>query len=210
MKSSGRESSPIENAYRTRREAVLVRLAALLEQHLKECLRGEGRVDRISSRAKDVDRFLKKAATVIDGHAKYSDPLEQIQDQVGARIVVFYKCDVDRIDAVIKKYFVAIEYRRVVPDSESQFGYFGHHLILKVPGDIVDEKMPAEQVPEFFELQIKTLFQHAWSEADHDLAYKPGETALTSEQKRLVAFTAAQAWGADHMFDQLYQERVRQ
>jgi putative GTP pyrophosphokinase len=62
-------------------------------------------------------------------------------------------------------------------------------------------------IPGFFELQIKTLFQHAWSEADHDLGYKPGDQPLTSEQKRLIAFTSAQAWGADHIFDQLFRER---
>ena len=30
-----------------------------------------------------------------------------------------------------------------------------------------------ERTPRFFELQVKTLFQHAWSEASHDIAYKP-------------------------------------
>jgi ppGpp synthetase/RelA/SpoT-type nucleotidyltranferase len=62
-----------------------------------------------------------------------------------------------------------------------------------------------EECPTFFELQIKTLFQHAWGEADHDLIYKPSG-ALTSDQRRRVAFTAAQAWGADRIFEELAQE----
>ena len=62
-------------------------------------------------------------------------------------------------------------------------------------------------LPGFFELQIKTLFQHAWAEADHDLGYKPGTVPLTSAQRRKIAFTSAQAWGADHMFDELFRER---
>lgn len=50
-------------------------------------------------------------------------------------------------------------------------------------------------------------FQHAWSEANHDLAYKPtGE--LTDDQQRLFAFTAAQAWGADRIFPELRAELV--
>lgn len=57
----------------------------------------------------------------------------------------------------------------------------------------------------FFELQIKTLFQHAWSESEHDLGYKP-TTTLSSDQKRRLAFTAAQAWGADQIFDELFKQ----
>ncbi|MGY3616203.1 GTP pyrophosphokinase [Bradyrhizobium sp. USDA 10063] len=154
-----------------------------------------------------MDRFLKKAASQIGERPKYDEPLDQIQDQVGARIIVFYKSDVDRIDALVKRYFTAIEYRKIVPDLESEFGYFGHHLVLVLPSDVIDGDMDKDLIPNFFELQIKTLFQHAWSEADHDLAYKPGDTPLTGEQKRLVAFTSAQAWGADHMFERLFQER---
>jgi ppGpp synthetase/RelA/SpoT-type nucleotidyltranferase len=206
MKSSSQPPDSLEADYR-RRHAVLVRLARNVSKHIQDLLQDQPRIDRISARAKDVDRFLKKATSQIEGRPKYSEPLNQIQDQIGARIVVFYKSDVDRIDAFVKRYFTAIEYRRVVPDSESEFGYFGHHLVLVLPSDTVEEDMDKALIPDFFELQIKTLFQHAWSEADHDLAYKPGDKPLTGEQKRLVAFTSAQAWGADHMFERLFQER---
>jgi ppGpp synthetase/RelA/SpoT-type nucleotidyltranferase len=170
-------------------------------------MKGQPRIDRITARAKNVDRFLKKAAVRVDGNLKYTEPLSQIQDQIGARIVVFYKSDVEQIDAHAKRYFRAIEYQKVVPDSESEFGYFGHHLVLVMPTDVIENDMDQDLIPNYFELQIKTLFQHAWSEADHDLGYKPGETPLTSEQKRLIAFTSAQAWGADLIFDQLFRER---
>ena len=58
--------------------------------------------------------------------------------------------------------------------------------------DFVDRK----HVPDFFELQIKTLFQHAWSEADHDLGYKPGSTPLTSDEKRKLAYTSSPGMGS--------------
>jgi putative GTP pyrophosphokinase len=206
MKSSNQNPDLLEIDYR-RRHPVLVRLAHMIDEHVRGLLQDQPRIDRISARAKDVDRFLKKATSEIEGQPKYSEPLNQIQDQIGVRIIVFYKSDVDRIDALVKRYFAAIEYRRVVPDSESEFGYFGQHLVLVLPSDIIEEHIDKALIPDFFELQIKTLFQHAWSEADHDLAYKPGDTPLTGEQKRLVAFTSAQAWGADHMFDRLFRER---
>jgi ppGpp synthetase/RelA/SpoT-type nucleotidyltranferase len=87
------------------------------------------------------------------------------------------------------------------PESDSEFGYVGEHFILKTPDDVIDEGAE-DFVPEFFELQLKTLFQHAWSEAHHDLGYK-SPRALSSLEKGKIAFTAAQAWGADRIFDEL-------
>lgn len=210
MKNSNQQPDPLESAYKQRYGNVLVPLAIKLSKHIQECIGAQPRIDRISARAKDVTSFIKKAHTQIDGEPKYTEPLSQIQDQIGARIVTFYKSDVNRIDALVKRYFTPIEYQMVVPDSESEFGYFGQHLILVLPSDVIDDRMDESLIPDFFELQIKTLFQHAWSEANHDLAYKPDETPLTSEQKRLVAFTSAQAWGADHIFSRLQQERSSQ
>jgi ppGpp synthetase/RelA/SpoT-type nucleotidyltranferase len=77
------------------------------------------------------------------------------------------------------------------------------HYILLMPTELIDSDVPNPIVPEFFELQIKTVFQHAWSEANHDLGYKPGSKPLASDEKRKLAFTAAQAWGADQIFDGL-------
>src|SRR6516162_6313973 len=207
MRCLSEPTESLEIKYKLRYQMVLVRLADALASHIGDCMKGQPRIDRISARAKDVDRFLKKASTLVEDRLKYTEPLSQIQDQIAARIVVFYESDVEQIDARVKRYFRAIEYQKIVPDSESEFGYFGHHLVLVLPTDIIESDMDQSLIPEFFELKIKTLFQHAWSEADHDLGYKPGEKLLTAEQKRLVAFTSAQAWGADHIFDQLFHER---
>ena len=199
---------PLAAQYSARYDKVLVRLAESLRKLIEEYLRDQPRIDRITARAKRVDQFIQKAATLDAGLPKYSDPLTQIQDQIGTRVVVFYKQDVARIDQIVKTYFTAIEFRDVVPDSESEFGYFGHHSILVLPSDVVEQQMDPAMVPGFFEMQIKTLFQHAWSEADHDLRYKPGDTPLTGDQKRKIAFTSAQAWGADLIFDELFAERT--
>lgn len=196
----------LEVAYRER-HPILERLANNLSAYVRELMDSQPHVDRISARAKDIDRFLEKAAAETSGVLKYNDPLAQIQDQIGIRIVAFYKSDVERISAHIERYFSAIEFRTVVPDSESKFGYFGRHLIFVLPSDVIESDMDVSLIPNFFELQIKTLFEHAWSEANHDLGYKSGEKPLTGEQERLVAFTSAQAWGADHIFERLFQER---
>ena len=207
MKNSNPPRESLETEYRLRYNSALKPLASALTAHLVDCFKGEPRIDRIIARPKAIDSFLKKADTKIDGISKYSEPLWQIQDQLGARVITFYNSDVERLDAVVCKYFRSIEFKHHVPESESEFGYVSRHYVLVIPSDIIDAQIDIKLVPEFFELQIKTLFQHAWSESEHDLGYKPGLRPLSSSEKRRLAFTAAQAWGADHIFDELFRER---
>jgi putative GTP pyrophosphokinase len=208
MKSSRPKPDKLEASYRQRHETVLKPLAAALATFITDCFKGQSRIDRISARAKDVPSFLNKARKVEGRRRKYSEPLHQIQDQVGARIITFYRSDVNRLDKVVGKYFRAIESKDHVPDSEWEFGYFGRHHILVIPSDVIDDDWDKAMVPKFFELQIKTLFQHAWSEAEHDVGYKEGTKPLNLDQKRHLAFTSAQAWGADRIFDELFLELV--
>jgi ppGpp synthetase/RelA/SpoT-type nucleotidyltranferase len=197
----------LEATYRRRFDEVLGRLSGAIEAQLHDYLLGEDHIDRITARAKSIDRFMGKAAKMENGKPKYTEPLAQIQDQVGARIITFYLSDVRRISEVVRRYYRPVESRTVVPDSEWEFSYFGEHFVLLVPSDLIEPETDRTLVPDFFELQIKTLFQHAWSEAEHDLGYKPGAIPLTADQNRRLAFTAAQAWGADRIFDELGHER---
>ena len=206
MKCSDQSLKSLEALYTVRYDQVLVPLAARLRDHIIGLLEDQPRIDRITVRAKSPSRFLTKAATTGESGLKYPEPLAQIQDQLGARIVVFYRDDVQRVETIVKRYFTAIENRNLVPEADSEFGYFGHHLVVGLPTDVVDENTDSSLLPGFFELQIKTLFQHAWAEADHDLGYKPGSVTLTSDQRRKIAFTSAQAWGADLIFDELFRE----
>lgn len=184
----------------------LQRIAERLGKFLNELLIEQAHIDRISTRAKDPERFEMKANAVnTAGEPKYSSPLSQIQDQIGARVIVFYKEDIRRIGETLERYFQHVERKDLVPDSEWEFGYFGRHWVFVLPQDVVPEDISTEDIPDFVELQVKTLFQHAWSEANHDLGYKaPGD--LTTDQKRRFAYTSAQAWGADRVFDELRSE----
>jgi putative GTP pyrophosphokinase len=198
----------LEQAYRERRERVLMPIAAALETHVIGLFKDEPRIDRITARAKQVDSFIKKSENLdADGIKKYMEPLTQIQDQIGVRIITFYLPDVNHLDKVVLNYFRAVEFKTVVPDSEWEFGYFGRHYILVIPPDVIEDSMDKGLVPLFFELQLKTLLQHAWSQAAHDLDYKPGQRELAPDQKRRLAFSSAQAWGADQVFSQLWQEK---
>jgi putative GTP pyrophosphokinase len=208
MNGSRPVGNSLEEAYRQRYDKVLKLLATALCAHVSDYFKDEPRIDRITARAKDVKSFLTKAQNQVGGKPKYTEPLTQIQDQLGVRIITLFRSDVERLDEIVKRYFRAIEYKDRVPDSEWEFGYFGRHYVLLLPSDVVEDGMDAEMVPGFFELQVRTLFQHAWSEAEHDLGYKPGVKPLTPDETRRLAFTSAQAWGADRIFDELFRDRT--
>lgn len=191
----------LKTTFEKRRNEFLIPVAQKLEQFLKECLSDAPRIDRISSRAKGLNSFLNKAKKSLNNKPKYSNPLDQIQDQIGARIITFYSDDIDRISHLVEEFLRPIEHQNIVPDSYSEFGYFGKHYIMLLPKDVLPEGEDPEI--EFFELQIKTLFQHAWGEANHDIGYKP-TARLCDNTKRKMAFASAQAWGADMVFNELF------
>jgi ppGpp synthetase/RelA/SpoT-type nucleotidyltranferase len=65
------------------------------------------------------------------------------------------------LDGLIKE-ILAVERKLIVPDSPHKFGYERQHFILFVPQDVLDDSSREDGAPLFFELQVKTLFQHAW------------------------------------------------
>lgn len=188
--------------YEDRYNSTLKPLAAELEKYLKKIIIYP-RIDNISVRAKSVVSFCDKANKILDGKIKYSDPLNQIQDQIGARIITYYTSDVSQISKIVEDYFGKIEKTPVIQDDPKKFGYESLHYILFIPEDVFIDEIDRQKCPNFFELQVATLFQHAWSEAEHNLGYKP-EIPLSLGQERRIAFTAAQAWGADMIFEELF------
>lgn len=195
----------VKEEYTEKFQKFLVPSATRLEVHLKEMLKGIPRIDNICTRAKSIDRFVGKAEKIDEdtGELKYSDPLDEIQDQVGARVVVFYLSDVVAVSELIKERFAYVENTKKAPNSEKEFGYFGEHFILQLPTDVTYGL--STETNKVFELQIKTLFQHAWSEAEHDSSYK-APALMTTTEKRLMALTSAHAWAADKIFDDFYQD----
>jgi len=202
------KSTKLEKQYRERYRSVLQPAARLLEEQMIRRLKDGVRIDRITARPKGVDSFLKKAAKIERGRRKYSDPIAEITDQIGARVIVLFQDDVDPTAELVLKYYAKVEEARKQPDSDWEFGYFGVHYLLPLPIEVLPSGITEEQAPSFFELQIRTLFQHAWSETNHDLGYKPDQP-LSSDDKRKLAYSSAQAWGADQVLTELHKRRAR-
>ena len=174
----------------------LKEIAVKLEEQLIETFADYAHIDRIICRVKDVESFMTKSIKKKkDGSPKYAVPIKEIQDMIGARVVVYYKSDVPHIREVITQLYNRVEELAIVPDELSKFEYEAVHIICFIPNTIFSSR-DNPSVTNFFELQIKTLYQHAWSQANHGLGYKPGHE-LSSDDQRMLYFIAAQSWAAD-------------
>ena len=196
------KNQALKNKYSERYSDYLCEMAKRLENDVIGNIGAYKRIDRINARPKTVDSFLRKARKIKNDKYRYTDPINQIQDQLGIRIITLYLRDIEQISKIVEKYYRPIEKQKIIPDSEKEFGYEGKHYILFVP-DTVLCGVSGQNYPKYFELQIKTLFQHAWAEAEHDLDYK-SKHAIHTEEKRKLAFIAAQAWGADQIFNEFF------
>ena len=196
------ERDELRRAYRERLP-LLEELAARLERELKRQFDGVPHIDRISFRAKGTDSFLDK---VLERRLEpgYGEPLIEVEDQVAGRILVFFVSDIEPARANAEQVFTPVEAVHRRPERYNEFDYESFHAIYGIPPqakpDGWDER---EDLPRTFELQIRTLFQHAYAEPQHDLAYKP-DTPPTDEIRRELAWVAASAWGGDQAL-----ERVR-
>jgi putative GTP pyrophosphokinase len=174
-------------------------------------------VDRIYFRAKSVESFVnkvrKRAAAAAAGEVRdgfplvaYRSPLTQVEDQVGGRVLVLFHHDIERVIRLLLTTFNAMEMQDKTPPKDAEFGYESTHLVCQIPDHLRPSAWSSEgQMPETFELQVRTLFMHAWAEPQHDLGYKgPGD--LTKLQKKRLAWIAASAWGADRGLGDLWDE----
>ncbi|WP_018602213.1 bifunctional ribonuclease/(p)ppGpp synthase [Mycobacterium sp. 155] len=117
----------------------------------------------IRARTKSVESFAAKVDRTVDGKRLYTDPLVEITDQVGLRVITYLREDVDTV-----AHLLATE-MRLLDDQDiglqtarkGRWGYASRHLLVGVEG----EKQPAS-------IQVRTVLQHAWAEFEHDVRYK--------------------------------------
>jgi putative GTP pyrophosphokinase len=180
---------------------LLKQLADNLEIEAKRHLEGMDHIDRVSFRAKGLDSFLKK---VFDPRKpdRYESPLEQVEDQVAGRVIVFYRDEVDVVRMKLAEIFGAVEESLHESKDVSSFSYESFHSIVVIPHALRPEGWAAmDKPPTTCEIQIRTLFQHAYAESEHDLMYKP-PIELEREEERKIAWVAASTWGADEILGQ--------
>ena len=137
----------LRRLYEQRLGLVLEPLSTQLRAMVEDRIRDLPRLDRVASRAKSVASFMEKASRSENGKPKYSDPIRQIQDQLGVRIVIHSLSDREAVSRRVRDYFNPIEAKIIVPESPKEFDYEAMHYIFLVPKEFHTEAFPEEHRP---------------------------------------------------------------
>jgi putative GTP pyrophosphokinase len=184
------------------RGELLKEAARRIEQDAKDALSGFAHLDRLAFRTKDVGSFLAKANDPAN-NPPYDHPLREIEDQIGGRVIVYFKDDIPEVRAKLERAFYFVERSVRKPANDAEFGYESEHLICMIPPQAKPDGWEGlEDAPATFEIQLRTVFMHAYAQPQHSLAYK-SKVVLSSEVRRRLAWIAASAWGSDHSYNDL-------
>jgi putative GTP pyrophosphokinase len=154
----------------------------------------------VTGRTKDRDAALEKIK-----RKGYRSPETELTDLSGIRVIAFSETDVKTAAALIEKTFEIDKANSLDQDSllaANQLGYRSVHYVCKL-GAV------RSALPEFsvlagltFEVQIRTVLQHAWAELSHDRSYKFAGKLPREIERRIYLF-AGMLEIADRGFDEL-------
>ncbi len=146
----------------------------------------------VAGRAKSVTSFAAKAGRTVEGVLSFPDPLTQITDQIGVRVITYVHSDVAAVADLLADQVVVHDDRDMGREtaSEGRFGYASRHLLVGL--DAVRESQPtyAALTGRRAQVQIRTVLQHAWAEFEHDIRYKgtiPDEHAPDLDRRFTLA-----------------------
>jgi ppGpp synthetase/RelA/SpoT-type nucleotidyltranferase len=126
----------------------------------------------VSARAKSVRSLRDKLR-----RKKYKQPARDLTDLIGVRVISYYRDTVDEIVSELQKNLVINASQSI--DKRLQlglrgFGYRSVHLIARINSSVIraNEYEPLEG--QWFEIQVRSILEHAWAEIEHEVVYKSG------------------------------------
>ena len=153
---------------------VYEQMAAIIPERLKQFFEEAGIiVASVEHRVKTEGSLAGKLK--LKG-SKYKDIFD-ITDLVGLRVITFYIDDVDKVASVLERLF-EIDWENSIDKRKAHeidsFGYLSLHYICRIPESAYNDPEHPELNKIRFEVQMRTVLQHAWANMNHDTGYKSG------------------------------------
>jgi ppGpp synthetase/RelA/SpoT-type nucleotidyltranferase len=173
--------------------------SAFMKEVLQKAINQLGLIGFADARAKSLVSFSNKIIL----KDKYKNPLTDMTDLCGARVVVHFKSQVDKICQFIKDNFKIDEANSLDLKSKLQVSEFGyrsiHYIVTPVKDSILGIKVDDRFKDLKAEIQVRTLAEHIWADISHDRIYKT-ELKIPDEWKREAAQLSAMLESADTKF----------
>lgn len=160
--------------------------------------------DNVTARVKTWRSLRIKAMRRAEGgEFAYPDPWSDVHDIVGVRVTTYHSNEIPDVLAVLGDSLEVL--RTIDKTAETRisglFGYGSHHLVCRV-GDGAPPGL-APYRGQQFEVQVRTVLQHAWAEFEHDIRYKSPDGVIDPRIDRAFALAAGLIELADQQFDQV-------
>ena len=153
---------------------VFTQMEKVIPEKLKEIFDDAGIVvAALEHRVKTKDSLAGKLR--LKG-GKYQEIFD-ITDLVGIRVITFYIDDVDKVASIVDRLF-DIDWDNSIDKRKAHeidsFGYLSLHYICRIPESAYSDPEHPEVNKIRFEVQMRTVLQHAWANMNHDTGYKSG------------------------------------
>lgn len=164
---------------------------------LSTCLAdSEIAVHSITSRAKAPEGFAKKAAKASSEDPalpRYTDPLRQIKDLAGVRVITYFLTTIKDVEQVVEREFEITERvdKSQLLERERRLGYQSVHYLVQLRKNRCELPEYAKYAGLTAEIQVRTILQHAWAEIEHDIQYKAIYEIPTQTRRRFMALAAS-------------------
>lgn len=194
-------------------EPAAAALAQLMVRELQTVLRAAGislavPIERRVKTWNSIEQGFLRAGSNLGGFRRFSGAtLSELSDLVGIRVVVLFARDIKRVGTAIAETFHVLEADdKSRSHSVDQFGYTSIHYDVAVPREWV--VIPSIRAFDQFcaEIQVRTLAQHMWAAASHELQYKV-EESVPDEFRRSIHRIASLLEMVDAEYERLLVER---
>jgi len=123
----------------------------------------------------------------------YSDPARELTDIVGIRVITYFEDHIEPATAALKSRLKCIpehssDKRDILRAAE--FGYRSVHLVAEFPEPALASADHRPTVQRF-EIQIRSILQHAWAEIEHEVKYKSGINFPDTTNRRFSALAGS-------------------